>query len=535
MIKELTTKGLAFLGRSSFGRMVINAMAITSSSQGWSTFISGLFKNTSKEKVNNQTALTISTVYATIRNVSEDIAKIPLKLYRKEGASRFEITDDPLARLVSFQPNPDMDAMSFRETLNAHAMGWGNGYAEIQRDLAGKPIALWPLRPDRVKVYREKGTQKVFYRVSTKEGHQVDIWAVDIFHLHGLGYDGLVGYNIIALAAQSIGSAIAMDKFSGAFFGNGMHQSGTLRHPGNLTEKAQERLKSQLESQHQTAEKSHQVLVLEEGMEFKPNSIDPKASQMLETRRFSVTDFCRWMRVPPHKVADLSKSSFSNIEEQNIDYVQDGLTGWLKRWELALWSKLLTPAQQNAGLFFEHSVNGLLRGNIKGRTEAYKTFWDRGIMSINEIRALENLNPIEGGNAHFVPMNFTKLEDAGNNNGQAAGNNSKAGRNAVVNDIAARLASREIKELEKRVKHAADDLPRFKSWLIEFYDKHDQYIIDAILPLNLQFHCKRSIRVDLLSLKLFMKVSDDPVAVLADNKEYHPEFIADNIRSYYEN
>ncbi len=520
MIKQFITKGIA-----AFGRITIRAMAMTPSSQGWSTFISGLFKNTSKEKVNNATALSVSTLYACIRNVSEDIAKIPLKVYKKDGDSRFEQSGHPMARLVGFQPNPDMDAMSFRETMNAHAMGWGNGYAEIQRDGFGNPVALWPLRPDRVKVYREKGTQKVFYRVSTKEGKQVDIWAVDIFHLHGMGFDGLVGYNIVALAAQAIGSAIAMDKFAGAFFGNGMHVSGNLTHPTNLSDEAQKRLKAQMEADFTTADESHKLLVLEEGMKFEQNSIDPKASQMIETRRFSVTDFCRWMRVPPHKVADLSRSSFSNIEEQNIDYVQDGLLGWIKRWEMALWSKLLTPAEQNAGLFFEHSVDGLLRGNIKGRTAAYKIFWDRGIMSINEIRALENLNPIPGGDAHFVPINFTTLADATSNN---------AGRNAVVNDIAARLASREIKELEKRVKHAADDLPRFKSWLDEFYAKHDNYIIDAIMPLRLEFKSKRSVRVDLLSLKLYMQNATEPAIILAERKDKHAECIANNLRSYYE-
>lgn len=518
MIKKLFTKALG-----SFGRMVFSAMAINS--QGWSTFVSGLFKNTSKEKVNNATALSVSTLYACIRNVSEDIAKIPLKVYKKQGGHRFEQSTHPLARLVGFQPNPEMDAMSFRQTLNAHAMGWGNGYAEIQRDHQGNPIALWPLRPDRVKVLRERGTRKIFYRVSTKEGHQVDIWAVDIFHLHGLGFDGLVGYNIVALAAQSIGSAIAMDKFAGAFFGNGMHHSGNLTHPNNLSEPAQKRLKAQLEDDFTTAEKSHQLWVLEEGMKFEANSIDPKASQMIETRRFSVTDFCRWMRVPPHKVADLTKSSFSNIEEQNIDYVQDGLLGWITRWEQALWSKLLTPAEQNSGLYFEHSVDGLLRGNIKGRTEAYKTFWDRGIMSINEIRALENLNPIDDGDSHFVPVNFTKLEDAGN----IAGGSNTAG-NAVVNDIAARLASREIKELEKRVKHAADDLPRFKSWLGEFYEKHDSYIADAIKPLCFEF-----MPLDMLSMKPFLQMTNDPSAVLADRKDKHADYIANNLRSYYEN
>ena len=225
----------------SFGRLAIRASGGVEA--GWHCLTGGTFRNTSDEKVNNQTALTVSGLYACVRNVSEDVGKLPLKLFRKDGASRYEVTDHPVVRLMQFQPNPEMDAMAFREAMNAQAMGWGNGYAEIQRDVAGNVVALWPLRPDRVTIHRDRMTNRMFYTITTDDGKTSDIFAKDIFHLHGLGFDGVVGYNVVQLASQTVGAAIAMDKFAGAYFANGMHQSGNIEHPAQLSADAQARLK----------------------------------------------------------------------------------------------------------------------------------------------------------------------------------------------------------------------------------------------------------------------------------------------------
>lgn len=505
-----------------FGIAVIKSMSLSTSSDGWTNFLTNSFKNVAQEKVNNHTALTVSTLFACIRNISEDIAKMPLKVYSKKDKTSQERTKHPLVNLLQHQPNPDMTAMTFRETMNAHAMGWGNAYAEIRRDAYGKVISLHPLRPDRVTIHKQLGTLKWFYRVATSTGVMVDIWAKDILHLHGLGFDGIKGYNIVSYAAQSIGAAIGMDKFSGAFFANGMNQSGNIKHPDNLSEPAQERLRKQLLQEYGGAEKSHKILILEEGMEFAPNIIAPKASQMLETRRFSVTEFCRWLRVPPHKVADLSKATFSNIEEQNIDYVQDGLLGWCERWEQVLWWKLLTQKEKDSGFYFEHTVEGLLRGNIKARYEAYSKMWDRGVLSINEIRAKENMNPITGGDIHFVPKNYVSLDNAGQ----------ETPADVLVEDIAQRLANREIKELEKHTKYAENDLGRFREWLQEFYAKHDSYISEVIHPLT--YALKKSVCIDLLSLKPLMQMTNVPSVVLEDRKNKHARYIANNLRGYYE-
>ena len=501
-----------------FGFLVIKSMAMASG--GWSLITSGSFGNASNEKVNNDTALTVSAFYACVRNVSEDIAKMPLKVYRKDSEFKYEESSHPLARLLQYQPNSEMTAMSFRETMTAQAMGWGNAYAEIERNVYGEPVGLWPLRPDKVTMYRESTTKRPFYRVTTEDGKFSDIWADDIFHLHGLGSDGVSGYNIVQYASQCIGGAIGMDKFAASYFANGMHQSGHLKHPMHLSEPAQKALKKQLEDTYYGSDNAHKTLILEEGMEFTPYTINPEASQMVETRQFTVAEFCRWLRVPPHKVADLSNATFSNIEHQNIDYVQDGLLGWCERWEQALWWKLLTEKEKRGGYYFEHIVEGLLRGDIKTRYEAYAQMWDRGVISINEIRAKENMNPVAGGDKHFIPLNYTTLDNASQLNEI----------DATIEDMAQRIASREIKELSNRVKYASEDIDRFKSWSDNFYDKHEKYICEVISPL----FTDTAFFIDTVTLRPFLALSNNPEKILEDRKDFHSQYIANNLRGYYE-
>lgn len=508
----------------------INIKGETSNGTWTPLSLTGTFTNTSGEKVNNQTALTVSSLFACIRNVSEDIGKVPLKVFKREGKFRYEQSDHPLTRLLHFQPNPEMTASSFRETLNAHAMGWGNAYAEIERDVFGNPLYLWPLRTDRVTMYREKGTDKIFYRVRTKSGSHSDIWAKDMLHIHGLGSDGITGYNIVQYAVQSIGATIGMDKFAGSYFANGMNQSGTLTHPKHLSKEAQDRLRKQMEDKYTGASKAHRLLIIEEGMEFSNNTIDPKASQMIETRQFSVAEFCRWLRVPPHKVADLTRSTYSNIEEQNIDYVQDCLLGWFTRWEQFLWIKLLNDNEKSSGYYFKHAVEGLLRGNIKARYIAYVQMLNRGVFSINEVRGKEDMNPVPGGDKRFVPVNSMPLEDAGQQN------NNNNNTDAIINDMAQRLASAEIKEIEKHIVHAETDPDKFRDWLSNFYVKHYEYISKTIKPL---FEGKnKSVNLDCLSMKPFFFMVDGnssvPSVVFNGCRQHHSKYIASNLRNYYE-
>ncbi len=432
------------------------------SGRGWSN-VYGAFSNTAKETVTNDTALSISAFFACVRAVSEDIAKIPLKVYRKEGEYKYEESSHPLYRILQYQPNSEMTAMSFRETRTAQMMGWGNSFAYIARNLMGDIQSLWPLRPDRVRIERDKQGRLV-YIVTNDVGGQVKFSDKDILHLHGLGFDGISGYNVISYAAQSMGASIAADKYTGSFFGNGCNQQGNLEHPGNLSKDAQQRLKDQIEKKHAGASNANKILVLEEGMKFSSNTINPEASQLIETRQFNVTDICRWCRVPPSKIADLSRATFSNIEQLNIDYVNDSLTAWMKRWEQELYRKLLTEEEKQQGYYIEHVAEGLLRGDIQTRTAAYSALFDRGVLSVNEIRSKENLNPVEGGDIHLVPLNFTTLDKAGQQDQQ----NNPDLTDDAVDDMADRIYSH-----EQNCLHDAKELRGDKFDEVKFYEKFE--------------------------------------------------------------
>jgi HK97 family phage portal protein len=483
------------------GLKLINAVA--SAERGWSN-IYGSFINAAKQNINNDTALEVSAAFACIRAISEDIGKLPFKIYRQTDERTKNLQNSHnLYNILRFRPNPEMTAQAFRETLTAHALGWGNGYAEIQRDTSGEIVALWPMRPDMVSIYRDR-SKKLYYHIQNETGGFIDLWPEEVLHIHGLGFDGIAGYNVIRYARESLAIAKASEKFGAAFFGNGCHFGGNLEHPQNLSQEAQARLVSQIEKEHGGVEKSHRLLVLEEGMKFSKNIIDPKESQFLETRQFSVPEICRWFRVPPHKIADLTKSAFSNIEQQNIDYVTDGLLGWCERWEEECWYKLLSDSEKKQSYFFKIVVEGLLRGDIQARTAAYKAQFDMGAISPNEIRELENRNPIAGGDEYFVQLNLTTLKNA-------AVEQQQTNNDAMINNIAERISAAELREVEKHVKHSEKDstsLLKFRQWCSEFYAKHDEYVCKQIEPLNLKEIC-----LDLLSLKNALMASDMPMGV----------------------
>jgi HK97 family phage portal protein len=357
--------------------------------------------------VSNESALHISTVFACIRNISEDVAKIPIKVYRHIENGKERLVNHRLHYMLNYQPNSEMTSMDFRQTLTAHCLGWGNGYAEIQRDVLDNPVYLWPIHPSKVKAIR-RDTGEIMYEVLREDGQISLLRPESMLHVRGLGEDGIVGHNVVRFARESLGLAKAAETFGATYFGNNTVMGGILRHPAQLSEAAQSRLKTSIERKHQGSENAHRLLVLEEGMEWLKTVIPPEESQFLETRQFSVPEICRWFRMPPHKVADLQRATFSNIEHQDLEYVKDCLTAWIKRWEQSIWWRLLSEDERRQGVYAEHTVEGLLRGDIASRYSAYQVALGNnnnpGFMTVNEVRALENLNPIAGNDELFSPQ-----------------------------------------------------------------------------------------------------------------------------------
>ena len=376
--------------------------------------------STSGKSVTERSSMQMTAVYACVRILSEAIAGLPLHLYRyKEDGGKEHAVDTNLYRLLHDEPNPEMTSFVFRETLMTHLLLWGNAYAQIIRNGKGEVIALYPLMPNKMSVDRdEKGQLYYTYsraneEAATMTGNTVILKPSDVLHIPGLGFDGLVGYSPIAMAKNAIGMAIACEEFGAKFFANGAAPSGVLEHPGTIKDPA--KVRDSWNSTFGGSANSGKVAVLEEGMKYTPISISPEQAQFLETRKFQINEIARIFRVPPHMVGDLEKSSFSNIEQQSLEFVKYTLEPWVVRWEQAL-SRALLSATEKPTYFFKFNLEGLLRGDYQSRMTGYATARQNGWMSANDIRELENLDRIpaeEGGDLYLINGNMLPLNKAG--------------------------------------------------------------------------------------------------------------------------
>ncbi len=376
--------------------------------------------STSGKRVNERSAMQMTAVYSCVRILSEAVASLPVHVYRyNDSGGKEKALDHPLYFLLHDEPNPEMTSFVFRETLMTHLLLWGNAYAQIIRNGKGEVIALYPLMPDRMTVDRdEKGVLYYKYQKNnddapTLEGSTVYLDASDVLHVPGLGFDGLVGYSPIAMAKNAIGLAIAAEEYGSKFYANGAAPSGVLEHPGTIKDPSRVR-----ESWTQTfggSANANKIAVLEEGMKYTPISISPNEAQFLETRKFQINEIARIFRVPPHMVGDLEKSSFSNIEQQSLEFVKYTLDPWVIRWEQSLYRALLSE-EEKKNIFFKFNVEGLLRGDYASRMNGYATARQNGWMSANDIRGLENLDRIPeelGGDLYLVNGNMMPLNQAG--------------------------------------------------------------------------------------------------------------------------
>lgn len=377
-------------------------------------------RTTSGKTVNERTALQTTAVYACVRILSETIASLPLHVYRYTEGGKTKDTEHVLYTLLHDEPNPDMTSFVFRETLMSHLLIWGNAYSQILRDRSGQVIGLYPLLPDQMSVHRsEKG--KLYYvynryeedNPNFQEKGSIVLSQEEVLHIPGLGFDGLIGYSPIALAKNAVGMTLACEEYGASFFSNGANPGGVLEHPGILKDPG--KVRDSWNAVYQGTRNAHKVAVLEEGMSYKQIGIPPEEAQFLETRKFQINEIARLFRIPPHMVGDLEKSSFSNIEQQSLEFVKYTLDPWVVRFEQALKKSLLLPEEKKTH-FIKFNVDGLLRGDYQSRMNGYAIGRQNGWLSTNDIRKLEELNPIpseEGGDLYLINGNMTKLKDAG--------------------------------------------------------------------------------------------------------------------------
>lgn len=369
-------------------------------------------------QVSPEVSLTLSAYFAALRAISEDVAKLPLGVYRRmKPRGKERLPEHPAWQMLRVRPNPEMSSMTFRETMTAWALGWGRGIAEIVRDGRDRPRELWPIHPSVVRPCRKAGRQiyEVFPSPADqrlKSGKRIELEARDVLHIRGLG-GPLDGYSIAQLAAESIGVGLAAQLHAASFFGNGTQLSGVLQHPGKLSKQSYDNLANSWAEKHGGPRNSWKPAILEEGMQWKETSVPPRDAQFLESRQFETEDIARWFRIPPHKIGHLLRSTNNNIEHQGIEYVQDTLLPWLIRWEQELGAKLFPEEPE---VFAEHNVTALLRGDQQSRGQYYRTMIFSGVYSPNDVREMENMNPIPepGADRYYMQTAMAPLEAIAN-------------------------------------------------------------------------------------------------------------------------
>lgn len=363
-------------------------------------------------RVDHDIALTYSAVWACVQVISQTIGVLGWHVFERERNGKKVKRDDLLLDwIIDQQPNTEMSAQVFRETLTAHCLLWGNAYAEIVFDNAGRVSQLWPLLPDRMRPVRD-ASGKLYYEYYTGATNAanrgiVPLEARNVLHLRGLGFDGVVGYDVISYQAMSMGMGIANERYASAFFRNGAHLSIGLVTDKALDKKARENIREAFKETYARGPgEAFQIGVFGDGVKPHEFSVSPEASQLVENRKFAITDIARIFRVPPHMIADLDKSAFSNIEQQSIDFTQHTILPWVTRWEQEANIKLI--GARNSRLYTKLNLMTLQRGDIKSRYEAYQIGRQNGWLNANTILALEDMDPIPGiaGEAYIVPLNF---------------------------------------------------------------------------------------------------------------------------------
>lgn len=367
--------------------------------------------------VNENSALTYSAVFACVRVLCESVASLPIEVIKedKDGNKSLDKAH-PVYKLLARKPNNYMTSYTWRQTLMANLVLNGNSYFRIIRDGSARPVALRYIPSENVLV--KLNGDEVFYEiksvknkssVSVKEEGEI-IKHEDMLHFLGLGYDGLIGKSVIEVHRDSIGLSVAANKYGGAFYGNAATPSGILSHPGKLSKEAAERLKHSWNSTYGNGPmNAHKTAILEEGMSFKPVSLNPQDADFLNTRKFQVTEIARIFRVPPHMIGDLDRATFSNIEQQSLDFLTHTLRPYLVGLEEELERKLFRENELDTySIMF--NTNAMLRGDSEARAKYYKDMSSIGVLSINDIRRLENLNDIgEGGDKHYYALNYAPV------------------------------------------------------------------------------------------------------------------------------
>jgi HK97 family phage portal protein len=455
--------------------------------------------------VSQEKALRMSAVFACVRILAETVAMLPLIVYERLERGKRRAINHPLYTLLKDRPNEDMTSFEFRETVQGHMALWGNAYVHVEYDGGGQVRELFPLPPDNmIQIIQLAGRWRYQYLLPGEEMKWFD--EAEIWHLRSLGSDGRMGYSPIALHRQAVGLGMAAEMFGARFFGNDARPGGVLEHPGSLSKQAQQNLLESFESRHGGLSRSHRVGILEEGMKYHEIGMPLEDAQFIQTRRFQIQEIARIYRIPPHMLADLERATFSNIEHQSIEFVVQTMMPWFVRWEQAIDQRLMLERDRRR-YFAAFLVDGLLRGDTVSRYQAYAVGRQNGWLSANDIRELENQNPIEGGDTYFMPLNLVPVRSAERSavrdvsadtpvselrDGQERADRAVEGRRRLRSayhklflETAGRIVRSEVNNILPKAKSVLmdRDVAELNLWLDQFYEEHRQFITRHMQPL----------------------------------------------------
>lgn len=385
--------------RASFG-----ATQRASAEDGWLTRAVGGGKTSAGNYVSETSAMTFSAWWACLRILSETLAHTPLIVFERTGKDKVEPAQDlEIYWALKNEFNEHMSSFVARETAMGHLCGWGNAYLEVQRTKGQEPVALWPMLPDRTAPEMRDG--KLTY-YTTVDGKRVRVSRQNCVHVPGFGFDGYKGYSPIQMARNIVGLGHATEEFGAKYFAQGSKSGGILMHPGTLSNTAKGNIRDSHENDNAGLQNSHRITILEEGMRFIATTIPPDDAQFLETRKFQVVEVARFFRMPLHKLQEMDSATFSNIEQQAIEFVTDTMLPYVVKWEQELNRKLWVNKEQRKRYFVKFNLRNLLRGDSDNRAKFYKGAIETGWMTRNEARLLEDMEPLEGLDEPLVPLNM---------------------------------------------------------------------------------------------------------------------------------
>lgn len=348
--------------------------------------------------VSQQNAMAYSAIFSAVRIISEHVATLPFRLMTKldNGMATEEATNHPLYNLLKYQPNPKTTPAVMKEIMQAHICTWGNAFAFIERDKADRPIGLWPITPDRVRVWQDGRKMRYIVKAPGNDGAADYCESWEILHIPGLGFDGTVGYSPIQLMRQAIAMGLAAEQFGGTFFGNGANLTGVLEHPNKLSNEAAERLRLSWDRVYSGVRNANKTAVLEEGLKFNKISVPPEEAQFIETRKFQRNEIAMIFRVPPHMMGDLEKAAYNSIQAMSDEFYRYTLWPYLVKWKEEFSRKLLTESEREQ-YAFDWNPDDLIRADTATQIQTLGTATQQGLMTINEARARLRLNPVDGG------------------------------------------------------------------------------------------------------------------------------------------